>query len=170
MVLSRHAIVPSSFLQLRLFTGSDALDRVLSPIAVMESWSQSITHAILSAYYPTVKKLHDYVPDITGQNMRQRDVLTHETDTLRYRQFLDEIIIATHRTTSESRILQISRPIGHIREVSVSRSHCCYHGRIIFVWQVIERVQITLLKQKASTKNLLTTGYRLVSVAGFFLR
>lgn len=37
------------------------------------------------------------------------------------------------------------------------------HGTLSSILQVIERGQITLLRTKSSAKNILTTGYRLVS-------
>lgn len=91
------------------------------------SQPRNITHAILCLYYPVVSTLRDYVTALTGRNDTQRDPLIHETDTLRYRHFLEEIVVATQQTTSEPRILQISPPVGYLREVGAS----CQDGAFI---------------------------------------
>jgi hypothetical protein len=79
-----------------------------------------ITKNILSRYYPAVRNLHTYVKSVAGlHDETRRDLLTHETDTLKYRNFLEETIVATHDKDFELKKLQIAAPVGHLREVRI---------------------------------------------------
>ena len=129
----------------------------------MEPGISRISEGILSAYYPIVQSIHDYVSCVIGQDTdnTKRDILMHETDTLKYRRFLRETVVATFKDHRSNKLV-IAPPVGHLREVHhrIYRSTC----PILTSYQVVEQGQITLLRSKSSTKNILTAGYRLVSV------
>ena len=80
---------------------------------------------------------------------------------IKYRRFLRETVVATIKDHRSNKLV-IAPPVGHLREVHhmIYRSTC----PILTGYQVVEQGQITLLRSKSSTKNILTAGYRLVSV------
>lgn len=94
-----------------------SLRRVGTSVARMACNSRTITEAILLAYYPLVLTLRVYVSLLTGQKQEQRDRLTHETDTLRYRNFLDDYLVASPNSPCDMRKLQINPSVGHFRDV-----------------------------------------------------
>lgn len=86
----------------------------------MNSRSMQITEDILDRYYPVVRNLHTYIKSVTGpHDETRRDTLTHETDTLKYRNFLEETIVGTQDNDFESKKLQIAAPVGHLRDVCI---------------------------------------------------
>ena len=82
----------------------------------MTTKAEPLTRTILHSYYRTVRGLHEYISHLIGQPPDNRDALIHETDTLRYRDLLYETLVTSHDCIEFGQ-LQLSSPVGHLREV-----------------------------------------------------
>lgn len=82
----------------------------------MDGKLQGPTHSLLRTCYPLVQTIGDYLILISGQgtDATRRDLLTHETDTVRYRQLLGNTVVATACRPNSYKIAQ---PMGCLREV-----------------------------------------------------
>lgn len=129
-----------------------------------------LTTVLLRLYFPTVQDFRTYLTeilepqDVGGDTGKRHLFFPDDSDSVSYRDLINNSVVASRRTGEEMRQkgrLRVFPAMSDMREVRQDAWPLYYiYGLTCF--QIIDKAQERLFNSKAP-QNVVTAGYRLVS-------